>query len=314
MTHTVDRRGFLATLVGGTAAASLGSLTPAFAKTAAPAAPAIESTQLVGSLTLFSGDGGNVLAVRDGAGLAMVDGGLPPGSHALLDRIRQALGAGRVHTLFNTHWHPKQTGSNIPIGDAKATIIAHDNTRRWLCYANPVPEENRTYGPLPPKARPNKTFFYNTEQVTVGGEAVEYGYMMQAHTDGDIYVHFKKSNVLAAGGVVSGAGWPIIDWRTGGWIVGMVHGLETLIKVSDDQTRVIPAHGPVLTRTDLISQHKMYSTIARRLQKMIRQGLGPHEAVERNPTAEFNAKWGDPTVFTTLAFQSLWGHYAPDAS
>lgn len=312
MTHSVDRRDFLTALVGGTAAVSLSALsTPARAREAS--AP-IDSLKLNDTLTLFTGDGGNVIVARDGDGLAMVDGGLPERSHELLERIRKETGSERVGTLFNTHWHPRQTGSNEPIGKDGATIIAHENTRLWLGYANPVPGEHRTYGPLPPKARPNKTFFYNSEQITIGGEPVEYGYLIQAHTDGDMYVHFKKSNVLATGGVVSGAGWPIIDVHTGGWIVGMTNGLETLIKVADANTRVIPAHGPVLTRADLLAQHKMFSTISLRLQRAIRKGLGPEEVVAQNPTAEFNAKWGDPKAFVKMAFESLWGHYAPDAS
>jgi len=314
MTHPVDRRDFLRTLVGGTAAASLGVLAMPAQAQAPQAATPIDSQKLNESLWLFTGDGGNVVVARDGDGLALVDGGLPERSRPLLERVRNDTGAAHVHTLFNTHWHPCQTGSNGPIGDQGATIIAHENTRLWLCYANPVPEENRTYGPLPARARPNKTFFYNSEQVAIGGEPVEYGYLLQAHTDGDIYVHFKKSNVLAAGGVVSGAGWPVIDFHTGGWILGMVKGLETLINVADADTRIIPAHGPVLARADLVAQHRMYATIAARLERAIRKGLGPDEVVAANPTAEFNAQWGDPKDFVRMAFQSLWGHFAPDAS
>jgi cyclase len=330
MTRSLDRRGFLRTLAGGTAAASLGGTAaaslggavaaslgalalPARAR-AAEAGASIESQQLAESLWLYTGDGGNVLVARDGEALALVDGGLPGRSHELIERVRKDTGAGRISTLFNTHWHPCQTGSNEPIGGEGATIIAHENTRLWLCYANPVPEQSRTYGPLPPKARPNKTFFYNTEQVAIGGTPVEYGYLLQAHTDGDMYVHFKKWNVLAAGGVVSGAGWPIIDFHTGGWILGMTKGLETLIQVTDAATRIVPAHGPVLARADLIEQHGMYATISERLQRAIRKGLGPEEVVASNPTAEFNARWGDPKAFVKMAFESLWGHYAPDAS
>jgi cyclase len=314
MTHSVDRRGFLRTLAGGTIAASLGTLAMPAPSRAGEASTPLESQKLNETLWLYTGAGGNVVVARDGDGLAWVDGGLPERSHELLARVRTETGAMSVRTLFNTHWHPCQTGSNEPIGNQGATIIAHENTRLWLCYANPVPQEKRSYGPLPPKARPNKTFFYDTEQITIGEEPVEYGYLPQAHTDGDIYVHLKKSNVLAAGGVVSGAGWPIIDVHTGGWIVGMTSGLETLIKVADANTRIIPAHGPILSRTDLVDQHTMYSTIASRLQRAIRKGLGPDEVVALNPTAEFDAKWGDPKEFVRTAFQSLWGHFAPDAS
>lgn len=311
MTYRVDRRGFLKSVVGGATAASLGTLPLARAQ---EQRPSIEAAKLTDSLTLFTGAGANVLAARDADGLALVDGGLAARSPELSSRIQAATGLSQVHTLFNTHWHPCQTGSNERIGKQHATIIAHENTRLWLGYANPVPGQDRTYGPLPPYARPNKTFFYGTQEVMVGGEPVQYGYLLQAHTDGDIYVHFKKSNVLAAGGVVSGKGWPVIDVKTGGWIVGMVSGLETLLEVADDQTRIVPATGPVLTRAQLAQQHEMFATIATRLQGAIRKGLGPEEVVALNPTKEFNAEWGDPTQFTTQAFESLWGHFAPDAT
>ena len=316
MTYRVDRRGFLKSVVGGATVASLGTFPLARAGDASPSVEAanLADTKLTDTLTLVSGAGANVVVARNGDGLALVDGGLAAHSPELLKRIQSATGLTRVDMLFNTHWHPCQTGSNAPIGKAHATIIAHENTRLWLGYANPVPGENHTYGPLPNYARPNKTFFYGTEQVTVGGEPVEYGYLLQAHTDGDIYVHFKKSNVLAAGGVVSGKGWPTIDVKSGGWIIGMVQGLETLLEVADAQTKIVPANGPVLTRDQLADQHQMFATIATRLQRSIRKGLGPEEVVAENPTKEFNAEWGDPTRFTTQAFESLWGHFAPDAS
>ncbi len=311
MTYRVDRRGFLQSVVGGATVASLGTFP--LARAGEPR-PSIEAAKLTDTLTLFSGDGGNVIAARDEDGLALVDGGLAARSGELAKSIQRETGLSRVHTLFNTHWHPQQTGSNERIGKEHATIIAHENTRLWLGYANPVPGEKGTYGPLPAYARPNKTFFYGTQEVTVGGEPVEYGYLLQAHTDGDMYVHFKKSKVLAAGGVVSGKGWPVIDVKTGGWIVGMVAGLETLLQVADGETRIVPAHGPVLTREQLAQQHQMFATIANRLERAIRKGLGPEEVVALDPTKEFNAEWGDPTRFTTQAFESLWGHFAPDAT
>ena len=91
-----------------------------------------------------------------------------------------------------------------------------------------MPPQNTLYGPLPAKARPTETFFYDSVKTQFGDEPVQYGYLMQAHTDGDIYVYFRKSNVLVAGGPVSAAGWPVIDFKTGGWIQGMIDGIRTL--------------------------------------------------------------------------------------
>jgi cyclase len=311
MTQRVDRRQLLQALLGGSAAATLATL-PAWARAGEPQAP-LAAVPLDEQLTLFTGAGANVVALRSSDGLALVDGGLKERSDELLRLAAKQLGGGRIHTLFNTHWHPQQTGSNERLGREGATIIAHENTRLWLSYANPVPLQTGTYGPLPAAARPNKTFFYNQEQVTLGDQPVEYGYLLQAHTDGDMYVFFRKSNVLVTGGVVSNAGWPIIDWHTGGWIGGMVDGLRKLASLANDSTRIVPANGPVLARADLVAQQQMYATISQRLQRMLRQGLGPEEAVAKAPTAEYDARWGDPRSFVAEAFKSLWGHFAPDA-
>ncbi len=306
MTRSADRRSFIRTVVAAAAATSLGRLYPA--RAAGVAMP----QKLSDNLWLLVSGGANVVACRDAAGVALVDGGPEADSRELLKQVAQATGAGKIHTLFNTHWHPDQTGSNIRLdGDAK--IIAHENTRLWLGYANPVPPQNTLYGPLPPKARPTATFFYDSVQTQFGDEPVQYGYLPQAHTDGDIYVYFRKSNVLVTGGPVSAAGWPVIDYKTGGWIQGMIEGIRILANLANDQTRIIPANGPVLSKADLGEQQQMYAAIAGRMQKMMRQGRGVDEVVASNPAAEYEAKWGDSKVFTNQAFRSLWGHMAPDS-
>jgi glyoxylase-like metal-dependent hydrolase (beta-lactamase superfamily II) len=309
MTRSADRRSFIKTVVAAATAASLTRLHPALAADGgAPPAQKLSET-----LWLLVSGGANVVACRDPAGVALVDGGPAAGSRDLLKQVADATGSAKIHTLFNTHWHPDQTGSNQRLGGDGAKIIAHENTRLWLQYANPVPPQNDLYGPLPAKARPSDTFFYDSKDVAFGDEPVQYGYLMQAHTDGDIYVYFKKSNVLVTGGPVSAAGWPVIDIRSNGWIVGLIDGIRTLAGVANDQTRIVPANGPVLTRANLLEQQQMYSTISGRMQKMLRQGLGVQEVIAKNPAMEYEAKWGDSKAFIDMAFRSLWGHMAPDS-
>jgi cyclase len=252
-----------------------------------------------------------VVAVSGPEGALLVDGGLEVRSAELVKLALAQSSARRVHTLINTHWHPEQTGSNLRLGKAGARIISHENTKLWLGYANPVPGSQATYGPLPPRALPNDTTFDSGDLDF--GQHVHYGYLLQAHTDGDLYVFFPEANVLVTGGVVSADGWPVIDYKTGGWIGGLVEGLKTLITVADANTKIVPANGPVVTRAELESQRDMYAAIFERLGKLLRKGMSPAEAVAANPTQEFNAKWGEPTQFVTLAFESLWGHFAPDA-
>jgi glyoxylase-like metal-dependent hydrolase (beta-lactamase superfamily II) len=312
MRMRTNRREFLQAALGTGATLSLTTLGahPAAARAAGPSP--IASQRLNEHLLLLSGAGCNVVAAAGQDGLLLVDGGLKERSADLLKAVHEALGAKPVRTLFNTHWHPEQTGSNEKLGNEGARIIAHENTRLWLEYAQEVPLQNRTWGPLPPKARPNDTI-YTTGKLSFGGEQIDYGYLLQAHTDGDIYVFFRESNVLITGGPVSGESWPVIDWKTGGWIGGQVDALQTLLRLADDKTRVIAANGPVLTKDDLKTQRDMYAAIFDRLGKLLRKGMGPEEVLAAAPAKEFEAKWGDSTAYVTMAFKSLWGHMAPDA-
>jgi glyoxylase-like metal-dependent hydrolase (beta-lactamase superfamily II) len=304
-----NRRDFLQ--AAGAATLSLAVL-GARPDAARAASTPITSQRLNDHLVVFSGAGANVVAAAEPDSLLLVDGGLKERSGDLLAAVHKELGPHPVRTLFNTHWHPEQTGSNERLGAEGARIIAHENTRLWLEYPQDVPLQGRKYGPLPPKARPNDTI-YDSGKLAFGGEELEYGYLIQAHTDGDIYVFFRQSNVLVTGGPVSGEGWPVIDWKTGGWIAGQIEALQTLGKLADEKTRVVPANGPLLTRDDLKSQHAMYATIFDRLTKLLRKGMAPDEVLAAAPAKEFEEKWGDSSQFVTMAFESLWGHMAPDA-
>ena len=188
-------------------------------------------------------------------------------------------GGGPVHTLFNTHWHPEQTGSNEPVGKAGATIIAQENTRLWLATDVTWSWNGQRFKRLPKIAQPNKTF-YTTGKLDPAKEgrqgvpvdSVEYGYIPDAaHTDGDLYVYFPKQNVLAVGDAVSGQGWPVVDWATGGWIGGIVGGLQRLQTLANEETRIVPGRGPVLGLADLKAQAEMYSTIYDRLAQLAEQ-------------------------------------------
>jgi cyclase len=290
---------------------------PRRAQARSKSADPITSTRLNDHLVVLSGAGANVVAAHSSEGILLVDGGLPERSGELLEAVYRETRSKHVQTLINTHWHPEQTGSNETLGKAGARIIAHENTRRWLEYSQTEPGHDRPYGPLSAKGRPSDTLIpsinLTNASLQFAGEKVEYGYLLQAHTDGDLYVFFRDSNVCVGGGVVANQGWPVIDYETGGWIGGLVDGLRSLDGLVNDKTQIVPANGPLLSRAELQEQHQMYATIQDRLGKLLRKGMGPTEALATEPTKEFDAKWGDPQQFTTLAFQSLWGHFAPDA-
>jgi glyoxylase-like metal-dependent hydrolase (beta-lactamase superfamily II) len=252
----------------------------------------------------------NVVAQTIPGGVVLVDGASARASDALMKAVAALPGGAPVQTIFNTHWHSEQTGSNERLGQAGKTIIAHENTRLWLTTDVTWSWSGQRFTRLPKVAQPNKTF-YTTGSLDSG---VRYGYIPDAaHTDGDLYVYFTKQNVLAVGDVVSGQGWPVVDYATGGWIGGMVGGLQRLLALANDETRIVPGRGPVLGLKDLKAQAQMYGTIYERLTQLLNKGRGPGEAVAAQPTKEFDAQMGNGDEFVRRAFESLWAYLSPDA-
>ena len=252
-----------------------------------------------------------VVANTSRDGVLLVDGGSTAGSDAILKAVAALPnGNGKIHTLFNTHWHPEQTGSNEKLGAAGTTIIAQENTRLWLQQNIKWPWNGQQFKKLPKAAQPNKTFY---DKGTLDSE-VRYGYISDAaHTDGDLFVYFPQQNVLAVGDAAYGQGWPVVDWWTGGWIGGIVGGLQRIQSVANRDTKIVPAVGPVLSYADITAQVDMYGTIYDRLNQMLNKGHSPSEGVEAKPAKEYEAKMGNPDEFIRRSFESLWAYLSPDA-
>jgi cyclase len=271
----------------------------------------ITNTELGDHLFLVTGAGGNVIAHTGPDGVVLVDGGSPENADALAQAVAALPnGNGKIHTLFNTHWHPQQTGSNARLGMAGATIIAQENTRLWLQQNITWPWNGQKFKKFAKIAQPNKTF-YDKGALDSG---IRYGYISDAaHTDGDLYVYFPRQNILAVGDAACGQGWPVVDWWTGGWIGGIVGGLQRIQSVANKDTKIVPGRGGVLSSTDIAAQVDMYGTIYDRLNQMLNKGHSPSEGVEAKPAKEFEAKMGNADEFIRRSFESLWAYLSPDA-
>jgi cyclase len=307
----LSRRGFLQVASAASAGATL-LAAPFESLWAASRKPRLATVPLANGLALITGAGGNVLVFGAGDNALLVDGGHRDQAAALIKLALSSVNARKVQTLFNTHWHPDQTGVNERVGKQGVQIIAHENTRLWLSRKIRVDWAPAPLPALPLPARPNKSF-YTTDQIQFGGEEVRFGHLGQAHTDGDLYVYLPKANILAAGGVVSSAGWPLLDWQTGGWIGGLVAAYDRLLKVANDDTRVVPADGPIIGRRELQTYRDMYFQIFERCVQQLVKSMSPEEAYASGPAKEYEAQWGDSKAFVLASFKSLWGHYAPDA-
>jgi cyclase len=326
-----NRRDFCRTILAGTAGLALAPKSASvFAQTGTSP---ISVTKLTDTISLIRGAGSNVVLVNGPDGALMVNGGTAERSAELLKVVAEQTGGKPVQVLFNTDWHLENTGSNDTLGKAGATIIAHENTKLWMGAEFHVQWQNKTYKPRAKEARPNKTFYTTetitfpraTEKMTFGKEEIHYGYLGQAHTDGDIYVFFPGPNILVTGDLFTVGSYPIIDWSTGGWIgarglppgkcstgaIAVFVGTRAdtmFLQVANEQTRVIPGSGPVQTYSDLKELADMMETLRGRFYNMIGSGMTAADMYRAAPTKEFDAKWGDPKQFLANVYPGLWNH------
>jgi cyclase len=275
------------------------------------APPALAITELRDGLQLISGVGGNVVARAHEGALLLVDSGAPGNAPALRKLFGERFGAAPVEVLFNTHWHLDNSGGNEELlGDRAATVIAHENTRLWMSTEFDVEWENKHYERRSRAGWPNKTFFTSDKQplaVEFGGEGVSYGHLLEAHTDGDIYVQFPERNVIVAGGAVTAGRYPLLDYITGGWIGGMADATTKLLAMMDADTLVVPEVGPVQRRADLEAQVTMLQTVRERIEAIALQGRGVEDMIGEQITKEFDERYGrNSAQFIELAYESMW--------
>jgi glyoxylase-like metal-dependent hydrolase (beta-lactamase superfamily II) len=215
---------------------------------------------------------------------------------------------GKVAVLVNTHWHREQTGANELLGSQGTTIVAHEKTKQRLSAGWYVPATDSYVPPLPPKARPTKAF-YDTGSIEVGEKRVEFGYLIEAHTDGDIYVRFPDVNIIAVGDVVSPERDPVLDWFGGGWLGGRVDALAKLLELGNATTRYIPSVGGVIGRADVQREYDLMKTIFDRMVVNLRLGQTADDMLKAGVLDGLPRKLEDPAKFLYDAHKGFWAHH-----
>ena len=271
-------------------------------------AQATGATALTDRLSLVTSGGTNVLALSTVDGLVLVDSGAPELTDPLMASLRQLSPGGRVGTVFNTHWHPENTGANGVLRQAGATVVAHENTKLWMATPTWIPAEDRYRAPRPQGAQPNQTFRADGS-MSAGGERIDYGYLIEAHTSGDIYIFFREANVLAVGDVASPARDPELDYFTGAWIGGRVDAMDRLLALGDDKTRIVPGFGPVMSRAELQAERDVMKTIYDRAVDRVRQSDGADDMLEAGVLKGLARTWKDPRRFLYDVQKGLWAHH-----
>jgi len=299
----VDRRHFVK------AAAAVALPLWGSARLLAAQQPVVASGRLTDSLVVLDVGGSNVLcSSADPQGLVVVDSGAAvPASQlrAALQGVRQDA---KVQTVFNTHYHAEQTGNNETLAEVGARIIAHEHARQWMCTDHWVPARNRYDKARPKAAWPTDTFRV-TGSLKTGTEQIDYGHLPLAHTDGDIYVFFRDSNVLAVGDVASPLRDPALDYFTGAWIGGRVDAMDTILKLSNDQTRILPAAGLPMTRAEFKEERDMMEEVRSRVWARTLKGDSPDDMLKAGVLDGLRRRWKDPHKFLYDAAQGMFAHH-----
>ncbi len=268
--------------------------------------------QLADGVALVAGPDGNVVAARGADGLLVINGGRAANAEALMGALAAATGEREIATLVTTDWRPEHVGLNAIAGGRGAEIVAHFNAGQWLAYGATDLATGEVYEPLPEAARPTRLIGDEGGEVALGDGAVELGYLMQAHTDSDLYAYFPAANVLVTGDVVRSDGWSMVHWPSGGYMGGLEDALEVLVAVGDDDTVVVPGSGPVMTKADLAAQAETYTDMFMRVAELVLSSQSPAEAVEARPTGGYHPEWTDADEFVERAHRSYRTHLRRD--
>ena len=251
----------------------------------------IETTKVAEGVYALKGAGGNLGLVVGSDRAFLIDDQYAP----LVPKIRAAIAAVTdkpVSFVLNTHWHGDHVGGNEAFAETGTLVVAHDNVRTRLSSDQVMAAFDRTVPAAPKGALPVITF--NDEAgFHVGGHTVRAIHIPSAHTDGDAIVHLPETNVIHTGDLVFYGLYPVVDYSNGGSLKGMADATAKLLEMSNEDTRFIPGHGPVvITRRQLAEYLEMLRVVHARLDKLIGEGRTLEEVIAARPTAEFDEQWG----------------------
>ena len=272
-----------------------------------PATVEIETIPLNGDIYMLQGDGGNIGISVGEDGVFMVDDQYAP----LTDKIKAAIAKltdQPIKFVVNTHWHFDHVGGNENLANSGTVIVAHDNVRKRMATEQFIEAFQRTVPPSPAKALPMVTFrdgtTFHMNGQTIGVQHIQ----LPAHTDGDSIIFFEEANVLHAGDTFFNGLYPFIDTSSGGSLYGMIAAAETMLRFTNDQTQIIPGHGPLATREDLVTYLALLKMVRQKVDEGIQAGLTLEQFIASKPTAQYDEAWGKafltPEQFLTIVYSS----------
>jgi cyclase len=288
------------------------------------------STPLGNNIYLLSGDGANIVAISDDKSVLLIDSGITDRVTELAHAVYQ-LAHRPVTTVVNTDWHSDHAGGNPYFSSFGVTIIAQTNTRKRIAarykaalktYAannhssfkvavSPwsAAVENEASARYPVRGIPNVAFD-DTMIINLDTEELHFCYFGSGHTDGDTVVFFEKGNLAVLGDIFPGDGYPWIDLASGGSLSGLIETLDRVLNMSNEETRIVPAHGPVVHKAELQQYREMLATVQSRIKALMESGATADQVLAAVPTREFDAEWGGGSVSGEMFTSSVVGSIA----
>jgi glyoxylase-like metal-dependent hydrolase (beta-lactamase superfamily II) len=259
------------------------------------------------NISVLISSGGNIAVLPGNDGKLIIDSSYFGTRSKIADAL-SSLSPDPIKHLINTHWHFDHTDGNEWMHSAGATITAHENTRKHLSTSTRVEDWNFTFPPSPPGAIPTDVFDAD-KTLHLNGTTIVLKYYGPSHTDGDVSVYFVEADVLHTGDTWFNGHYPSIDYSTGGSINGMIGAAEANLAMVTDKTIVVPGHGPVGGKTEMIKYRDVLVNIRDRIAALKGEGKSLNEVVAAKPTAAYDAKWEWPFIsrefFTKLVYKGI---------
>ena len=259
----------------------------------------IKTTQLAPDFWTLEGAGGTISVLAGADGVLLVDSQFAPLTDRLVAAIRRVSDK-PIRFLVDTHVHPDHVGGNENFAKLGATIFARDQLRYRLEHPNAA-ADGTPGKPASAAALPVVT--YNASlSIHVDGEDVRLLPVLAAHTDGDTVVSFPGHDILAVGDIFRSVGYPYADLANGGSLAGILEGLSEIVDRAGPATRIIPGHGPIVTRDAVLAQRDMILGLRAKVQKLVEQGKTLDEIIATHPTADIDARVPGGTPATADRF------------